>query len=246
MSPPSGLSFLKIIAALFLTSACAHAQWLVYDLRFQVDQETSVNFGPYSGAYLIAPIEGGTASMIFVTEEGGRFYTVAANSARYFIATNTIKRRAVISALSQNGTTQVMYQAGGELNSSMSYTMSGERRGARVPLDLAGVMLASDNESEAVVPGSDASIGLVGSASMNGSLRVDLCRIVNEVEVPMGTAVSKISSLLERYGYQTEDAATAQPVVPAPAPIPQQPVAGQPDNSLFPAGSREEMERVQQ
>ena len=171
MSPPSGLSFLKIIAALFLTSACAHAQWLVYDLRFQVDQETSVNFGPYSGAYLIAPIEGGTASMIFVTEEGGRFYTVAANSARYFIATNTIKRRAVISALSQNGTTQVMYQAGGELNSSMSYTMSGERRGARVPLDLAGVMLASDNESEAVVPGSDASIGLVGSASMNGSQR---------------------------------------------------------------------------
>jgi hypothetical protein len=246
MSPPSGLSFLKIIAALLLSSGFVHAQWLVYDLRFQVDQETSVNFGPYSGAYLIAPIEGGTASMIFVTEEGGRFYTVAANSARYFVATNMAKRRAVVSASTQTGTAQVMYQASGALNSTMAYTVAGERRGARIPLDLAGMMMASDDEKEAMVPGVDASIGMVGTATMKGSLRVDLSRIVNESEMPMSNAIAALSTLLEKYGYQTEDAATAQPVAPAPAPIPQQPVAGQPDNSLFPVGSREEMERVQQ
>ena len=245
-----------LLAALLLVGgASLQAQWLVYDIRFQPEQESSVNFGPYSGAYLIAPIEGGVASMIFVTEDGGRFYAVAASSARYFIATNMARRRAVVSALSQNGTSQVMYQAGGDLDGTMSYTVGGQRRGARVSLDLSGTLLASDTEAEALVPGSDGSIGMVGSAAMKGSLRVDLSRILNQTEMPMSEALGVVVGLLEKYGYQPEEGSTAvepaqvRAVSAAPAttpdPQPSAPVEGAPDNSLFPPGTREEMERLQ-
>lgn len=244
-----------LLAALLISTEVLQAQWLVYDIRFQADQETSVNFGPYSGAYLIAPIEGGVASMIFVTEEGGRFYAVAPASARYFVATNTARRRAVISALSQSGTSQVMYQASGELNSTMSYTVRGQRRGARVSLDLAGTLLASDTEAEAQVPGVDGSIGMVGAASMKGSLRVDLSRILNQAEVPMNDALGMVVGLLEKYGYQAEEGSMVieplqLPVVSAapattPDPQPATPVEAAPDNSLFPPVTREEMERLQ-
>ena len=255
MSPRSGTFLFSLLAALLLGSSALHAQWLVYDIRFQADAETSVNFGPYSGAYLIAPIEGGTASMIFVTEDGGRFYAVAPSSARYFIATNVARRRAVISALSQNGTSQVMYQASGELNSTMSYTLGGQRRGARVSLDLTGTLLASDTEAEAQVPGADASIGMVGTASMKGTLRVDLSRILNQNEAPMADAVGMVVGLLEKYGYQAEEGSLAvEPLaVPSvsaapettPDPQPATPVDAAPDSSLFPPGTREEMERLQ-
>lgn len=244
-----------LLTALLLGGGAVQAQWLVYDIRFQAEQETSVNFGPYSGAYLIAPIEGGAASMIFVTEEGGRFYAVAPGSTRYFIATNTARRRAVISALSHTGTSQVMYQASGELNSTMSYTVGGQRRGARVALDLTGTLLASDTEAEAQVPGPDGSIGVVGSARMKGSLRVDLSRILNQTEMPMNDALGTVVGLLEKYGYQAEEGSTVvEPLQlptttavnePAPAPEPSTPVENAPDSSLFPPGTREEMERLQ-
>lgn len=244
--------FMLLSAWLLGGSAPLQAQWLVYDIRFQTEQESSVNFGPYSGAYLIAPIEGGVASMIFVTEEGGRFYTVAANSARYFIATNTAKRRAVISAMSQNGTSQVMYQVSGDLNSTMAYTSGGQRRGARVSLDLTGTLLASDTEAEAQVPGPDGSIGMVGSALVKGSLRVDLSRILNQTEIAMRDALGVVVGLLEKYGYQAEEGSTVVAplqvsAAPATMPAPQAPTPVEvvPDNSLFPPGTRDEMERLQ-
>ncbi|MBL9142811.1 MAG: hypothetical protein JNM99_03930 [Verrucomicrobiaceae bacterium] len=241
-----------IAIALVVMVSAVRAQWVVYDFRIHTMPEVSENFAPYSGVYVIAPVTGGNASMIFITEEGGRFYNVAENGARYFTAASPTGRLSVVSAIAQTGTARVMYQAVGLLNSSISYTVRGEHQGGRVSTDMLGTMLASDDESLAVAPSPDGSIGMVGSAQLAGTLRLDLSRILNQNELQMSQAVASITDLLEKYGYQFDspdhgqaavsEAAPAAGGEPAPAPAPATPEQPATDASLFPPGTREELE----
>ena len=112
-----------------------------------------------------------------------------------------------------------------------------------------GSMLASDDESLAVTPGPDGSIGMVGTASLKGTVRNDLSRILNQKEFTMTQAVENITSLLEKYGYQLDKpdytpAPVAAPATETPA-APAAPAdSGTDTNSLFPATTREEMEKT--
>jgi hypothetical protein len=219
----------------------------VFEARFQVEDDQSLNFAPYTGAYIIAPINGGTASFVFTTEVEGRFYSVAENSGKYFTVANVHGRRAVISALAQNGSAKAMYQASGQLNSTLPYVVNGERKAALIPTDIAGRMLASDDESSAVQPGADGSIGMAGSALIKGTLRMDLTRILNQKPSSMLDAIESVTSLLEKYAYLPDGTVLTS----ATSSVPTEPTAPTPssegaDNSLFPSGSREEMDRTLQ
>jgi hypothetical protein len=76
-------------------AAAASAEWLVYELKFAPVEE-SVNFSHYSGAYLVAPLKGGPASIILTTEEGGRFYAHAEGGG---CATTQFEELAAVDAL---------------------------------------------------------------------------------------------------------------------------------------------------
>ena len=252
------LLLLFISCLLLFAAPAAKAQWVVYDARITPLVEVSENFSPYTGIYFIAPVAGGNASMVFLTEEGGRFYNVAENAARYFTAAGQVGRLSVLSALAQTGTARAMYQCVGLLNSTLSYTIKGERQGGRVSTDMLGTMLASDDESLAPAPGPDGSIGMAGTAQIKAVLRVDLSRILNQNELTMPQAVAQIVGLLEKYGYQpdvgnpesapapnaTSPAPVSTPTAPQPAtPAPAAPVPEEAPSSIFPPGAREEMER---
>lgn len=271
---PSHRFLLPVLICLGLLAAPAvRAQWVVYDARVTPVMEVSENFSPYTGIYFIAPVSGGNASMVFLTEEGGRFYNVAENSARYFIAAGDVGRLATLSAVSFTGTARAMYQCVGMLNSTLSYNVNGQRQGGRVSTDMLGTMLAADDESEAPAPGSNGSLGMVGTAQIKATLRIDLSRILNSKELGMSQAVVEIVSLLEKYGYQPDDGsaepAPAEPAAPQQQPVSQpqplspaqpqsQPKASTPLSpqpapapandgsdaiSIFPPGAMEEMER---
>lgn len=249
MLPPIGFSFVRLLLAAFLTAltgvGTARADWLVFEARFQVEDDQSLNFAPYTGAYIIAPISGGAASFIFTTEVDGRFYSVAENSGKYFTIANVHGRRAVISALAQNGSAKAMYQASGLLNSTLPYLINGERKAALIPTDISGRMLASDDESSAVQPGADGSIGMTGSALIKGTLRMDLTRILNQKPSSMLDAIESVTSLLEKYAYLPDGTVLAPATTSLPKePVPTPPAAERSDASLFPAGSREEMDRT--
>jgi len=253
--PPVSALFPLVAALLFLVAGSAHAQWVVYDFRITPQLEVSENFNPYTGIYVIAPVNGGQASMIFLTEEGGRFYNVAENGGRYFTAASATGRLAAFNAVAVTGTARAMYQAVGLLNSTLASTVKGERQVGRVSTDMLGTMLAADDESLAVSPGPDGSIGMVGTASLKGVLRLDLSRILNQKELSMTQAVENITGLLEKYGYQfdkpdlspapgapVEKAGADQPAAEEPAEAPA-PVAEPEASTLFPPGAREELER---
>jgi hypothetical protein len=188
---------------LFLTlSSAAKAQWLVYELTFQ-EEAGSVNFSFYSGAYVVAPIDGGAASIVFTTEVGGPAYAVSENSMRYFIAANQGVRQGALSAFSINGTATALYNASGNLDTTVEYIDQGVRRTIRVAGDMTGSLLAADDESFQT-PASDGSLGMIGRASIAGALRPDLTDVVNQTSVTMSDAVAGIVALLEKYGYRAD------------------------------------------
>lgn len=210
---------LLVVACLAVCSA-ARAQWLIYELRFQ-EQEGSVNFSFYTGAYVIAPIDGGASSVVFTTENGGSVYAVSENSVRYFIAANGGARKAVISAAALNGTAQAFYSASGTLDGTVDYLAEGVSRSASVATELGGTLLASDDESEAAAPAEDGSLGMIGYATIQGTLRQDLTQLANNESATMSDAVGLLVGLLEKYGYRadTDDVRPAQMIEPADSDI---------------------------
>lgn len=189
---------------LFLTlSSAAKAQWLVYELRFK-EEAGSVNFSFYTGAYVVAPIGGGAASVVFTTEDGGNYYAVSQNSLRYYFVSNAGATQAALSALSINGTAQAFYSAAGSFDSSVAYTENGVSRTGSAASQLAGMLLASDDESTKT-PAADGSLGMIGRASIAGTLRQDLTQIVNQTAITMNDSVSQIVGLLEKYGYKADE-----------------------------------------
>ncbi len=228
---------------ILLGSLTASAQWVVYDMRMQADEEVSVNFVHYSGAYVIAPLNGGSASLVFTTEEAGaRYFAVAENAARYFVAANAVKQRAVISAVANVGSSQSLYQASGSLNSTLTYQFNGQSHTASVASALSGQLMTSDDEHLASGPASDGSLGVFGLASFKGFFRKDLADKVDAEAPTMPQAIAIIAGLLQKYGYQPEvdaDQVSVPAKVTDPPPIPQSPDTA--DGSLFPPGSRDEM-----
>ncbi len=197
------LRFLILTCFLSLLGLSAQAQWMVYDVRITADEEASVNFNPYTGIYLLAPIEGGPATMIFVTEKAGRVYAVSRDAGRYFIAANAQKRRGVFSSIIIDGTVHAMYQATGALNGTVSYRYRGERRASRIPLTMTGSFMASDSESTVAVPSDD--IGVAGHATLTATFRSDLTRILqDQTEQEQEKVTATITQLLEKYGYQPD------------------------------------------
>lgn len=241
---------IALMALLTLLCVPAHAQWMVYDVRIAADQENSVNFNPYTGIYLIVPVEGGRTTMVFATETAGRLYAVSREAGRYFIAANAEKRRGVFSSIVIDRTVQAMYQATGALNGTLSYRMDGEHRATRIPLSMTGTFIASDSEVETAVP-DGADIGVAGQAALTATYRTDLTRILqDQVQPTLENSIQLITDLLEKYGYQPDteplpgtelEPLTAEPAPPPPAPAPQEPLPTG-DGSLFPPGTREEME----
>ena len=182
----------------------AHAQWMVYDVKITPDEEASVNFHPYTGVYLIAPVEGGPTSMVFTTETAGRVYAVSRDAGRYFIAANEVKRRAVFSSTLIDGTVQAMYQASGVLSSTLSYRVNGQHRAARIPLTMSGAFMATDSEIMLQVPES-LDIGVTGQAKLSATFRQDLTSLLHaEKDTSLTKAVNVIADLLEKYGYQPD------------------------------------------
>lgn len=201
-----------LVATLWLAGAAAcQAQWLVYELQFTPEAE-SVNFTSYRSAYLVAPANGGAATMVLTTDEGGQYYAVADSGAKFFLAANSTQRKAAFSALAVAGNSQALYTASGHLNRSLLLDgPDGSPKVLRVAENLSGRLMAADDESDKG-PADDGSIGMIGSALITGTLREDLTGIVTQHFSSLQLATAYITELLEKYGYAPDQGSIpAQP-----------------------------------
>jgi hypothetical protein len=226
--PAALLCCLSILAG----SPGALANWLVYELKLVPDEASSLNFQFYTGAYVVVPVTGGAASLVLTTEDQGRFYAVAEGGARAFTAANPATRRTVISALALNGSAQACYTASGLVNQALSLPSPQGLRSYRVAGTLQGQLIASDDDSEAQTLPADGSLGMVGTARIDGTLRQDLTYNASQY-ASLADVVLYLTGLLEHYGYAPDN---GEPVT-AVSTIEGHAIDGSTDASLFPAGS---------
>jgi hypothetical protein len=204
MVPTPRIAPLLIAAALWFAGLSgAHAQWLIYELVFTPEAD-SVNFSSYRSAYLVAPANGGAATMVLTTDEGGRYFAVADSGAKFFLAANATQRKAAFSALAVSGNSQALYTASGHLNRSLLLDTPEGQRVLRVAESLTGRLLAADDESDKG-PAEDGSIGMIGSALITGTLREDLTGIASRHFTAQNLAVAYVVELLEKYGYAPDE-----------------------------------------
>lgn len=192
-----------LLACLCLSVASSgHAQWLVYELVFSPEAD-SVNFSSYRSAYLVAPARGGAATLILTTDECGRSYAVADGGAKFFLAANAEQRKTAFSALAITGNSQALYTAAGDLNRSLLLDTPEGQTVLRVAERLQGRLMAADDESDKG-PAADGSIGMIGSATITGTLREDLTTLVTRHFTGQNLAVAYVVELLEKYGYSPD------------------------------------------
>ncbi|SKA86457.1 hypothetical protein SAMN02745166_01300 [Prosthecobacter debontii] len=189
----------------------ASAQWLVYELRF-TPEEDSVNFSFYTGGYVVVPAQGGPASIVLTTEEGGRFYAVAESSGKYFVAANANVKKAVFAAAALTGSGQAFYTASGHMNRSLLLSGQDGSRSWRVAEILSGRLLAADDES-ATGPAPDGSLGVVGGALISGVLREDLTANASAAFSNQNAVTAYVIELLEKYGYTPDTGSLPAPAI---------------------------------
>jgi hypothetical protein len=229
--------FFPLLASSWLTlGTCLSASepgWLVYELKFKPDAIENLNFQFYTGAYVVSPITGGPSSLILTSEDNGRVYTLATNAARIFTVASPASRKTVLSAVALNGSAQASYMATGEVNKTVSLPGPKGIRSFRVAANLRGMLMANDDDSEARTISPDGTLGMVGSAQIEGIIREDLTYNASQ-HATQSDAVLYLAGLLERYGYTDEMAPTVPVTIEGGTPL-----EGT-DASLFPDGSAAE------
>jgi hypothetical protein len=217
--------FLCAAVLCWLGITTASAQWLVYELKLEAEDDESVNFSFYTGAYLIAPAQGGAATVVLTTEEDGHFYAVSEAGGKFFMAANQQKKKAVFSAAALRGSAQAFYTASGDLNRSLLLDSPTGTRSWRVAEWIEGRLMAADDEG-GLAPAADGSFGMIGNAKIQGTLREDLTANATLNYTTLTGATTYIIELLEKYGYNLDGG-----TLPPPA------VGGTEPQALLPAGS---------
>jgi hypothetical protein len=197
---------LGVLLLLLLGTVSASAQWLVYEVKFTPDDQDSVNFSFYNGAYIIAPAQGGAATLVLTTEDGGHFYAVSEAGGRFFVAANRRTKKAVFSATALRGSAQAFYAASGYLNRSLLLDSPSGARSWRVAETIEGRFMAADDDG-GLPPAPDGSFGMIGNAKIQATLREDLTANATLSYTTLTGATTYVIELLERYGYNPDTGA---------------------------------------
>ena len=159
--------FLLVIG--FLTAGAvfpASGQVAVYHVEFETEP-ASINFAFFQSGFLVMDGLQGTGSFILTYEDSGQtFYTLAENSAQWFVAKEGEQRKAVLRATAQTSSSLSHYLAIGDLDELVSYSRLGQDIAFEVASQLEGHVLASDDEAGAAFDPNADSRGFAGMSSM--------------------------------------------------------------------------------
>lgn len=133
---------------------------VVYQLTFHPDENSSLNFQPYDTGYYVAPVEGGSGSLLVTRTTGGsRQYYYFANFGQLFVARDGGDRKAVITCTAASTTSTTAFFAIGDASQVLS-TDTGELKGsAYYAEEMSGYSLTADSN-----------LGAAGSSRMEAVL----------------------------------------------------------------------------
>ena len=196
--------FLPLLAFTLLAGGVGRGQVLIYQMDFSKTDD-GINFEIFDRAYFVGEALGGQGSFVFTYRENGRdFYTAAEDSGEIFYAVRKGDGKAVIRATAENGTALSHYLVTGDLKSTLSMNLRGQRVSFRVANHLRGMMLASDSEEDITFTPTDNTLGFSGSASIHGSLEHARTRNANKLNQSVSEAFQDLLDDLERMGISSD------------------------------------------
>lgn len=182
---------------------------VVYKLTFEVSGET-INYRPYQGGYYVAPIEGGTGSLILTLTTGGvkTFYTYA-NFGELFVAVKGSKRKVVLSATAANTVSTTTFFAIGTADQRRhleTRSSDGDVFSAEV---LRGYAVSADSEQDLPYGSSSANdIGVAGVSYLTARLDDGLTEDSINNNRTLSAAVTEIQAVLTEDGYTNGSSTT--------------------------------------
>ncbi len=143
--------FSPVFAALVLLLISASqglGQLVVYKLTFDVAGET-INYRPYQGGFYVAPIEGGTGTLILTLTTGGvkQFFSYA-NFGELFVAVKGENRKVVLSATAANTVSTTTFFAIGTANDKKEVETRSSDGIIFVARELKGYAVSADSERD--------------------------------------------------------------------------------------------------
>jgi hypothetical protein len=181
----------------------------VYKLSFSPAGE-SINYRPYQGGYYIAPITGGTGSLILTLTTGGvkRFYTYA-SFGELFVAVKGEDRKSVLSAAASNTVSTTTFYAIGDANDQMDVESRSAESEVYVAKLLTGYSVSADSERDLPFASSSATdIGVAGASFLRCTLDEGMTKDAIKQQRTLTEQVTEVQTQLTEKGYTNGSATT--------------------------------------
>jgi hypothetical protein len=180
----------------------ASAQLVVYTLQFKPTGE-SINYRSYQSGYYVAPITGGTGSLVLMLTTGGQkqFFTYS-NFGELFVAMNGGDRKTVLSATAANTVSTTTFYAIGTANDRVTVKTRAAESQVYVANKLTGYSVSADSERD--LPFSSAGstdVGVAGAAFLTASFDEGRSTAANRENRTLAAEVTEIETFLTSKGY---------------------------------------------
>lgn len=161
------MPFRRILFALLFAfiSGSASAQLAVYSLQFKPTGE-NINYRSYQSGYYVAPITGGTGSLILMLTTGGvKQYFTYADFGELFVAVKGDDRKTVLSATAANTVSTTTFYAIGNAGERVTIESRAAESQVYVAKKLDGYSVSADSERDLPFSSSGSSdVGVAGAA----------------------------------------------------------------------------------
>jgi hypothetical protein len=173
----------------------------VYRLTFE-ETGDSVNYRPYQNGYYIAPINGGSGSLILTLITGNvRQYFSYETFGELFVAVDGKEKKMVLSATAANDVSTTVFYAIGKTEKEIEVESRNSTSKVKVAEKMTGYAVSADSEKDLPFAGAGTSVGVAGVSILTAKLDSTLTNVAIRDNASVGTEVDEIIAILTAAGY---------------------------------------------
>ncbi|MCB1227002.1 MAG: hypothetical protein KDK99_14390 [Verrucomicrobiales bacterium] len=188
----------------------AEAQLAVYQLEFKPTGE-SINYRSYESGYYVAPMTGGTGSLVLMLTTGGvkRYFTYD-NFGELFVAVSGDQRKVVLTATAANTVSTTTFFAIGDADERYRVETRAAESQVHLARKLQGYSVSADSERDLPFSsGSTLDLGVAGAAHLTATFDEGRTSATNRESRTVAAEITEIETFLRERGFVDGLAGTA-------------------------------------
>lgn len=193
-----------------LTSTVVTGAVAVFRLTFEQTGD-SINYRPYQGGYYIAPLEGGSGSLVLTLVTGTQKQYFAYEAfGEVFVAVKGKEKRMVLSATATNTVSTTVFYAIGKTDTDLEVEGRNAVSKVKVAEKMVGYAVSADSEQDLPFSGATTnSVGVAGVSVLTARLDETLTENAIRDDKDVATELDVLISVLEGAGYVNGQPQTA-------------------------------------